>query len=297
MTDKLIRATAKGGNVRIIGAITTQLVNEGVSIHKCAPTASAAFGRMITAGCLMGVMLKDAQDKLTIQINGGGPAGSIVATAFPDGSVKGYIGNPNADLPVNSKGKLDVSGIVGKDGSLLVIKDMGLKEPYTGKVQIYSGEIAEDIAYYFTASEQTPSAVGLGVLVDTDLSVKAAGGFIIQMMPGSDELLADLITYRLQEITPITEMINRGLSIEEILEYIFEDMDLKILEGLTPKFKCDCSREKVEKALISIGNKELETIYGEGKTEELKCHFCEKAYHFSHEEIGELLKNSKINVE
>jgi molecular chaperone Hsp33 len=294
MGDKLIRATAKGGTARIIGAITTDLVNEGVSIHKCAPTASAAFGRMLTAGCLMGVMLKDAQDKLTIQINGGGTAGGIVVTAYSDASVKGYIGNPSADLPVNSKGKLDVSGIVGKDGSLLVIKDMGLKEPYTGKVNIYSGEIAEDIAYYFTASEQTPSAVGLGVLVDTDLSVKAAGGFIIQMMPGSDELLADLLTYRLEEITPITEMISQGMTIEEILENIFEDMDLKILDSLIPQFKCDCSRGKVEKALISIGIKELETIYAEGKTEELKCHFCEKAYQFSHEQIGELLKNLKV---
>lgn len=294
MSDKLVRATAKGGDIRIIGAITTDLVNSGVSIHKCAPTAAAAFGRMLTAGSLMGAMLKNEQDKLTIQINGGGVAGSILITALADASVKGYIVNPSADLPANSKGKLDVSGIVGKNGNLLVIKDMGLKQPYTGQVPIYSGEIAEDIAYYFTVSEQTPSAVGLGVLVDKDLSVKAAGGFIIQMMPGSDELLADLVTYRLEEITQLTDMISRKMTIEEILEHIFEGMELNILDSMVPEFKCDCSREKVEKAFISIGKKELENIYNEGKSEELKCHFCEKTYDFSHKEIGEILESITV---
>jgi molecular chaperone Hsp33 len=291
MSDKLIRATAKGGDIRILGAITTDLVNYGVSIHKCAPTAAAAFGRMLTAGSLMGAMLKSAQDKLTIQINGGGTSGGILITAQSDASVKGYIVNPNADLPANSKGKLDVGGIVGKNGSLIVIKDMGLKQPYTGQVPIYSGEIAEDIAYYFTVSEQTPSAVGLGVLVDTDLSVKAAGGFIIQMMPQSDALLADLITYRLEEIPQVTDLISSGKTIEEILEYIFEGMELNILGSMVPEFKCDCSRAKVERALISIGKKELETIYSEGKTEELKCHFCQKTYEFSHNQIGEIIQS------
>jgi molecular chaperone Hsp33 len=287
--DKLVRATAKEGQVRIVAAITTDLVNEGVTMHKCAPTGAAAFGRMLTAGTLMGTLLKSSQDSLTLQIDGGGEAKGVLVTAHADSSVKGYIGNPNVDLPANSKGKLDVSGAIGKDGYLRVIRDMGLKEPYVGQVPIYTGEIGDDLAYYFTVSEQTPSAVGLGVLVDTDMSIKAAGGFIIQMMPGADEFLADIITYRLEEIPSITEFISKGMSIEEILEFIFEDMGLKIHEEVIPTYKCDCTRERVEKALISIGKKDLEELYNDEKTEEIKCHFCNKNYEFNHEDIGQLL--------
>lgn len=289
--DKLVRATAKGGQVRIIAAITTNLVNEGVTMQKCAPTAAAALGRMLTAGVLMGTMLKSKGDSLTIQINGGGEAKGVLVTSHADSTVKGYIGNPNIDLPANSKGKLDVSGAIGVDGYLRVIRDLGLKEPYVGQVPISTGEIGDDLAYYFTVSEQTPSAVGLGVLVDTDLSIKASGGFIIQMMPGSDEFLADIITYRLEEIPSITEFIEKGMNIEEILEFIFEDMQLKIHEEIVPRYKCNCCRERVERALISIGKKDLEEIYNDGKTEEIKCHFCDKNYEFNHEDIGELLKN------
>lgn len=293
MEDKLVIATAKDGEVRIIAATTTNLVNEGVTKHNCAPTASAALGRMLTAGSLMGAMLKDQRDSLTLKIDGGGIAKSVVVTAHSDASVKGYIGNPNADLPQNSNGKLDVSGIIGKNGSLTVIRDMGLKEPYVGQVPIYTGEIGDDLAYYFTSSEQVPSAVGVGVLVDTDLSIKAAGGFIIQMMPGHSDLTADLITYRLQEIPSITKLIDDGKNIEEILQYIFEGMDLKILDSsIEPKYKCDCSRERVERALISIGKKDLTEIYEDGKTEELKCNFCNKSYKFTHEDIGKILKEN-----
>jgi molecular chaperone Hsp33 len=287
--DKLVRATAKGGQVRIFAAITTELVNEGVAIHACAPTAAAAFGRMLTAGTLMGTMLKSEQDSLTLQIAGGGAAKGVVVTAHSDASVKGYIGNPSVDLPANSQGKLDVSGAIGKDGYLRIIRDLGMKEPYVGQVPIYTGEIGDDLAYYFTVSEQTPSAVGLGVLVDTDMSIKAAGGFIIQMMPGADEFLADIITYRLEEVPSITEFIAKGMSIEEILEFIFEDMELKINEEVKPTYKCDCSRERVERALISIGKKDLEELYEDGKTEEIKCHFCNKNYEFNHDDIGKLL--------
>lgn len=290
--DKLVRATAKEGQVRIFAAITTELVNEGVAMHLCAPTASAAFGRMLTAGTLMGTMLKSKQDSLTLQIDGGGKAGGIVVTAHADSSVKGYIGNPNVDLPANKHGKLDVGGAIGTDGYLRIIRDMGLKEPYVGQVPICTGEIGDDLAYYFTVSEQTPSAVGLGVLVDTDMSIKASGGFIIQMMPDADEFLADIITYRLEEIPSITEFIEKGMDIEEILEFIFEDMELKIHEEIKPTYKCDCSRERVEKALISIGKKDLEELYNDGKTEELKCHFCNKNYEFNHEDIGKLLKEA-----
>ena len=289
--DKLVRATAKEGQVRIIAAITTDLVNEGVSMHLCAPTGAAAFGRMLTAGTLMGTMLKSKQDSLTLQIDGGGEAKGVLVTAHADSSVKGYIGNPNVDLPTNSKGKLDVSGAIGKDGFLRVIRDLGLKEPYIGQVPIYTGEIGDDVAYYFTVSEQTPSAVGLGVLVDTDMSIKAAGGFIIQMMPGADEFLADIITYRLEEIPSITEFITKGMTIEEILEFIFEDMGLRINEEIKPIYKCDCCRPRVEKALISIGKKDLEELYNDEKTEEIRCHFCNKNYEFNHEDIGRLLES------
>lgn len=292
MSDKLIRATAHNGDIRIIAAITTDLVNEATKIHNCAPTAAAALGRLITAGSLMGAMLKSEGDVITIQMSGGGEAGTVVATSYSDARVKGYIGNPNVDLPLNNKGKLDVGGAIGLNGSLLVIRDMGLKEPYVGQVPIHTGEIGDDLAYYFTASEQTPSAVGLGVLVEKDLSIKAAGGFIIQMMPGADELVADLLTYRLEEIPSVTDLIVKGMSIEQIVDFIFEGMDYNIIGSTVPKFSCDCSRDKVERALISIGKKELETLYNEGKEEELKCHFCNKAYKFTNEQIGELLEKA-----
>lgn len=288
--DKMIRATAQNGDVRIIAAITTETVQEGAKLHNCTPTAAAALGRMLTAGTLMGALLKNESDSLTLQISGGGEAKGVMVTAHSDGSVKGYIGNPEVDLPLNHLGKLDVGGAIGKEGNLKIIRDMGLKEPYVGQVPIYTGEIGDDIAYYFTVSEQTPSAVALGVLVDTDLTIKAAGGFIIQMMPGASEYIADIITYRLQEIPSITSMITKGMTIEEILQYIFEDMGLKIHEDLKPEYRCDCSRDRVERALISIGQKDLKELYEEGKSEEILCHFCNKAYVFTKEDIGRLLK-------
>lgn len=290
MADKIVRAIAMNGDIRIIAGITTELVNEGVRMHKCAPTASAALGRMLTAASLMGVTMKSDKDVVTLKIDGGGIANGVVATAYSSGNVKGYIGNPNAHLPANSLGKLDVSGIIGKDGMLAVIRDMGLKDPYVGQSPIYTGEIGDDIAYYYTVSEQTPSAVGVGVLVETDLAVSAAGGFIIQMMPGAQEMIADILTFRLQEIPPITTMISEGKTIEEILEYIFEDMQLQILEEMHPEYKCDCSKEKVEAALISIGKEELEGIAAEGKTEEISCHFCDKKYIFGPEDLKKLTK-------
>jgi molecular chaperone Hsp33 len=293
MSDSLVIATAEEGQVRIIAAITTELVNETARMHDCSATAAAALGRMITAGSLMGAMLKSEKDTLSLQMSGGGEAKGVVVTAYAEGKVKGYIGNPHVDLPANSKGKLDVGGAIGTNGNLLVIRDMGLKEPYIGQVPIYSGEIGEDLAYYFTVSEQTPSGVGLGVLVDTDLSIKAAGGFIIQMMPGASELIADLITYRLQEMPHITELITKGMNIREIIEYIFDGMELKFVGEHTPKYTCDCSREKVEKALISIGVKDLTELYEGGKDEELTCHFCNKHYRFNNSEIGEILSSLK----
>lgn len=292
--DKIVRATAKDGMIRIIAGITTEMVQEASSIHKCTPTASAALGRMVTAGALMGAMLKSEHESLSLKINGGGDAKGVTVSARANGVVKGFIGNPNVNLPLNAaNGKLNVGEAIGKDGNLVVIKDFGLKDPYIGQVPIYSGEIAEDLAYYFTVSEQTPSAVALGVLVDRDLSIKASGGFIIQMMPGADPMLADLVTYRMEELPPITSMINEKGSVEAILEYIFDGMDLKINDSLVPEYRCDCSREKVERALISIGKKDLTDIYNDGKSEEIVCHFCNKKYEFTHEQIGELLENLK----
>lgn len=293
MEDKLVIATAQEGQIRIIGATTTNLVNEGVRIHDCTPTAAAALGRMLTAGALMGAMLKSDKDSLTIQISGGGEAKGVVVTAYPSGIVKGYIGNPYIDLPANEKGKLDVGGAIGRQGNLMVIRDMGLKEPYIGQVPIVSGEIGEDLAYYFTISEQTPSAVALGVLVDKDLSIKAAGGFIIQMLPGANELVADLVTYRLQEIPSVTDMISGGKGIEDILNYIFEDMNLNIIGEAVPQYRCDCSRDRVERALISVGYNDLQEVYEDGKSESIQCHFCNKSYEFTNEEIGEMLKRMR----
>lgn len=289
--DKIIRAIAKDGMVRIIAGITTELVDEGAKLHDCTPVASAALGRLLTAGAIMGATLKNKKEVITLKINGGGEINGITVTAHSDGTVKGVIGNPYIERPLNNVGKLDVGGAIGTNGILYVIKDLGLKDPYIGQVPIQTGEIGDDLAFYYTVSEQTPSAVSLGVLVDTDLSIKAAGGFIVQMMPGADELLADVITYRLQEIPPISTLISEGKSLEEILEFIFDGMDLKILDSMNPEYKCDCSRGRIEKALISIGKETLQEIYDDNKTEEVVCHFCNKKYEFTHEEIGKLLNN------
>lgn len=290
MKDKIIRGIAKDGMVRVIGGITTNLVNEGTRLHECTPVASAALGRMLTAGVLIGATLKSEKELVTLKIDGGKEAKGITVTAHADSSVKGFIGNPFIDLPLNSKGKLDVGGAIGTDGLLYVIKDLGLKNAYVGQVPIQTGEIAEDFTYYFTVSEQTPSAVSLGVLVDRDLSIKAAGGFIIQMMPDADPLLADLLMYRLEEIPAITTMIDDGKTAEEILELIFEGMDLEILESIEPKYVCDCSRDRIERALISIGEKDLQEIYEDGKEEEVVCHFCNKKYKFTNDNIEKLLE-------
>ncbi|NLZ48957.1 MAG: Hsp33 family molecular chaperone HslO [Clostridiales bacterium] len=291
MKDVLIIGTAAEGAVRFVATSTTNLVNEAVKIHECSATAAAALGRMLTSGAMMASMFKNDKDVLTLQINGGGPAGSVVVTAYPDGRVKGYIGNPQVDLPSNAQGKLDVGGAIGTNGMLTIIKDIGLREPYVGQIPIVTGEIGDDLSYYFTQSEQTPTAVGIGVLVDNDLSIRSSGGFIIQMMPGASDLVADLVTYRLQEMQSISSQLDSGKDIETIMKDLFEDMSIKIMEHREPYFKCDCSREKVEKALISIGKKDLEEIYEEGGTEEIKCNFCNKSYLFTKEDIGSILNN------
>ncbi len=287
--DIMIKAMAQNGDVRIIAAETTDLVGEATRVHGTSPTATAAFGRMLTAGSIMGSMLKNREDSITIQIDGGGPAKGILVTGRTNGLVKGYIVDPEADLPLNEKGKLDVGGLIGKEGNLTVIMDQGLREPYVSSVPIYTGEIAEDLAFYYTTSEQLPSAVSLGVLVDTDGSVKKAGGFMIQMMPGANEHIADIIMYRLEEIPSLTTMLSDGKSIKDIISYIFEDMGLEIHEEKVPALYCDCSRASVEKALISIGTEELRKICDDGKDEELVCHFCNTTYTFTNSDLKKLI--------
>lgn len=285
----IVRGTVKNGDIRVFAAITTDMVQKARDVHKLTPTASAALGRLLTAGSIMGTMLKGQKDSITLSINGGGPAGNLVVVSNPSGNVKGYIGNPEVDLPLNAKGKLDVSGAVGKDGSLNVVKDMGLKEPYVGQVPIYTGEIGDDVAYYFTTSEQVPSAVALGVLVDKDTSIKSAGGLIVQMMPGADPMLGEIITFRLQEIPPLSTLIAEGKTAEDILNMLFDDMDLKIHEKLEVNYVCDCSRERVEKALIALGREELTKLRDEEESIELQCHFCDRKYEFTRDDINKLL--------
>jgi molecular chaperone Hsp33 len=286
----ILRGTVQNGDIRVFVAITTDLVEKARITHDLSPTASAALGRMLTIGSIMGTMLKSEKDSMTISINGRGEAGNIVVTTNQTGNIKGYISNPHVDPPTNEKGKLDVGGAVGKNGFVTVIKDMGLKEPYIGQVPISSGEIGEDLAYYFLVSEQVPTAISVGVLVDTDISILSAGGLIVQMMPHENELLADIITYRLEEIPPISKLIAEGKSGEDILNLLFDDMDLKIHERIEMDYVCDCNSDRIEKVLISLGREELEKLKEEEENIEIHCHFCNKKYNFTKQDIEKLLK-------
>lgn len=289
----ILRATAQNGDVRLFMAITTDIVERAREIHNLSPIASAALGRFLTAGSIMGTMLKGEKDKLTLSINGGGPAGGMVVSANQSGNVKGYISNPEVDLPLKENGKLDVGGAIGINGTLNVIKDLGLKEPYVGQVPIATGEIGDDITYYFAASEQVPSAVALGVLVDRDLSIKSAGGLVIQMMPGANDFVADIIDFRLREIPALSQLIAEGKSGEDILNLLFDDMDLKILEKIDIDYVCDCSKERMERALIAIGRDELEKLREEEESIQMECHFCDSKYTFTREDIGEMIRNGQ----
>jgi molecular chaperone Hsp33 len=294
----ILRGTAgENSDIRFFAAITTDLVEKARKIHNLSPTASAALGRLLSAGVIMGCMLKGEEDNLTISLNGGGPIGNVMVSANSKGNIKGYVSNPQIDLPLNSKGKLDVGGAVGTNGTLNVIKDIGLKEPYVGQVPIKSGEIGDDLAYYFAISEQIPSAVDVGVLVDTDLSIKAAGSLIIQMMPDADPYLADIVTYRIKEIPPLTTLISDGKTAKDILNMLFDDMNLKILEKIDADYVCDCSKERVERALISLGKDELKKIKDQDLKDnneklEVCCHFCSNKYYFNRKDIERLIEES-----
>lgn len=286
--DKLKKFMSHVDMVKISCVETTELVEEARKIHQTNPTPTAALGRTLTMAVLMGTMMKNETDKLTIQILGDGPAGQILAVCNKNGEVKGCIANPMAEAPLKPNGKLNVSAIVGK-GQLNVIKDIGLKEPYVGNVPLQTGEIAEDFAYYYAMSEQTASAVALGVLVEKDGSVKKAGGYVLQIMPDTPDEIISLIEQRLKESKSITQMLEEGMTLEEIAKYISDDLATYEVEELHPKYKCDCSRERMEKALISIGRKDIMELAEDEETE-LTCQFCNKKYKFSKEEILNLIK-------
>ena len=292
MNDYIIRATAANDQIRAFAAVTTEMVETARENHNTSPVATAALGRLLTAGAMMGSMMKGEKDVLTLQIKAGGPLQGITVTADSQGNVKGYVGNPDVCIPANSKGKLDVAGAVGP-GFLTVIKDMGLKEPYSGQVMLQTCEIAEDLTYYFATSEQVPSAVGLGVLMNKNNTVRQAGGFIVQLMPFAEEDVISKLEQNVQKINSVTNLLEEGHTPESLLEKVLEGFDVQINEKMDTRFCCNCSKERVAKALISIGRKELNEMIQEGKPIEMNCHFCNTNYNFTVEELKEILRRCK----
>lgn len=292
MNDYIIRATAANDQIRAFAVVTTEMVETAREHHNTSPVATAALGRLLTAGAMMGSMMKGEKDVLTLQIKAGGPLQGITVTADSQGNVKGYVGNPDVCIPANSKGKLDVAGAVGP-GFLTVIKDMGLKEPYSGQVMLQTCEIAEDLTYYFATSEQVPSAVGLGVLMNKNNTVRQAGGFIVQLMPFAEEEVISRLEQNVQKINSVTNLLEEGHTPESLLEKVLEGFDVQINEKMDTRFCCNCSKERVAKALISIGRKELNEMIQEGKPIEMNCHFCNTNYNFTVEELKEILRRCK----
>lgn len=286
--DYILRGTI-GASARIFIANTKETVQKAFELHHTSPVMSAALGRSLTAAAMMGCMLKSDGDLLTITIKGDGPGGGLTVTADSKARVKGYVYNPVVDIPLKENGKLDVQGALGY-GSMTIIKDMGLKEPYVGQIPLVSGEIAEDLTYYFAKSEQTPSAVALGVLVDRDYSIKQAGGFIIQMLPNAQEEVISALEEKLARLSPVTTMLEEGMSCEEIFDFITENLEHNVLDKIPVEFYCNCSKEKVEKALISAGKGELTSILEEDGQATLHCHFCNKDYIFNAEELKSLIE-------
>jgi len=287
----ILRGTSKNHGIRIFAADTTSMVEEARRLHNTSPVASAALGRALTASSIMGIMMKGDNDKLTLSINGKGPLGTIVCVADSKGTVKGYVSNPLVDIPTRADGKLDVGSAVGINGLVTIIKDMGMKEPYTGQYPLVNGEIAEDLTAYYAYSEQQPSAIALGVLVDVDYSIKAAGGFIVQLMPDAEEKDIDILEKNLSQITSVSHLIDDGKTPEDLINLVLKDLEPMIYEKIPVSYKCDCSRERIEKALISIGKKDLDEIIKEDKLAEISCHFCNTVYHFNEAELIDLRKS------
>lgn len=290
--DYIVRATAAGGQIRAFAATTRDLVETARMDHNTSPVATAALGRLLTAGTMMGVMMKGDKDILTLQILGDGPLQGITVTADSKGRVKGYVLNPNVLIPANSIGKLDVGGAIGR-GYLRAIKDLGMKEPYSGQVELQTGEIGDDLTYYFATSEQVPSSVGLGVLMEKNNTVKQAGGFIIQLMPFTEEEVIEKLEKNLSQVSSVTSMLEDGYTPEMILEKLLDGMDVEINDTIPTEFYCNCDKQRVAKALISIGKTELESMIADEEDVELKCHFCNSSYTFDTDELKELLELAK----
>ena len=291
MKDYIVRATAGNTQIRAFAASTTELVEQARQRHNTSPVASAALGRLLTGGVMMGSMMKNPTDILTLQVKCGGPIGGLTVTADSQGKVKGYVNNPDVLLPPKN-GKLDVGGALGA-GFLNVIKDMGLKEPYSGQTVLQTGEIAEDLTYYFATSEQVPSSVGLGVLMEKDNTVKCAGGFIVQVMPFIEDEVLERLEKNIQNIQSVTAMLDNGHTPEDMLAQVLEGLELEIVDTLPAHFSCNCSKERIEKAIISIGKKDIQSMIDDGKDIEVKCHFCNTAYNYTVDELKELLKKSR----
>ena len=292
MSDYMIRATAANHQVRAFAATTKELVEYAKNAHNMSPVATAALGRLLTAGTMMGPMMKGKDDLLTLKIEGDGPIGGLTVTADSQGNVKGYAFHPEVMLPPNPQGKLDVGGAVGI-GVLSVIRDIGLKEPYVGQTILISSEIAEDLTYYYATSEQIPSTVALGVLMNKDNTVRQAGGFIIQLMPNTDEEVIDALEKKIQEIQPITTLLDEGMTPEMILEYVLGDLGLEIMEKIPVQFACNCSKERVEKAIASIKSEDIQEMIDDKKPIEVNCHFCNTNYVFETGELQSMLDKRK----
>ncbi len=294
MSNYIVRATAAEGQIRAFAATTRDLVEYAKNIHNTSPIATAALGRLLTAGSMMGSMMKGEDDLLTLQIICDGPIKGLTVTADAQANVKGYVYNSEVMLPPSPKGKLDVGGAV-QTGILNVIKDMGLKEPYVGQTELISGEIAEDLTYYYATSEQVPSCVALGVLMNKDNTVKQAGGFIIQLLPFADEAVIDQLEKKISEINSITALLDKYETPEVILEHILGDFGLEILDKVNTQFYCNCTKERVEKAIVSIGKKDIQEMIDDNEPIEVNCHFCNTNYHFSVDELKEIVKRSRQN--
>ena len=288
MPDYIISGTACDNQVRFFAATTKELVEESRKAHNLSPVATAALGRLMTAGAMMGAMCKNEEDVLTLQIQCNGPIKGLTVTADAHANVKGFVANPEVILPPNAQGKLDVGGALDL-GVLSVIKDIGLKEPYVGQCQLVSGEIAEDLTYYFATSEQIPTSVALGVLMQKNNTVKQAGGFIIQLMPFAEETIISALEQRLKEFSSITSYLDKGVSPEKMMEILFEGFDYKINTTTPTRFSCNCSKEHFVKGLISLGRKELQSMIDDNKPIEVNCQFCNSHYHYSVEELEALL--------
>ena len=288
MSDYIVRGIAANGTVRAFAARTTETVAEARERHFTYPVVTAALGRLLTAGAMMGSMMKGDKDLITLTVKGDGPIGNMTVTADSHGNVKGFPGNPSVDIPLKYAGKLDVGAAVG-NGTLNIVMDLGLTDPYNGTVELQTGEIGDDLAYYFTVSEQTPSAVGLGVMVDTDSSVKHAGGFIIQIMPDVEEETIAALEKKISETSPVTTLMEEGMTPEMILEHILGDLDLEITEKEDVRFHCNCSKERVSEALATISKADLQEMIDEGEDIEVKCFFCNTAYNFTVDELKEYL--------